>query len=268
MQRRLARFFSRLRTARSRGKTGLGEMSLLEHLEELRRRLIWCLVAVGVATIVGFVFSDYLMRWLLLLVTEIPGVTIQAIEIPEKFATSLRLSLIAGIALAMPVIVYQVWGFFRPGLLPQERVYLRVGLPMVILFFAGGMTFSYFLALPAALRFLLQFGTADVVTQPQLQPFLTFVATLLLWSGISFELPILLFFLAKVHVVDWRRLSKWRKYAFLIICIVAAVITPTPDPVNMMIIAVPLYLLYEIGILLARLAARPVSRPAEEGIDE
>ena len=87
-------------------------------------------------------------------------------------------------------------------------------------------------------------------------------------SGISFELPILLFFLAKIHVVDWRRLSKWRKYAFLAICIIAAVITPTPDPVNMMIIAIPLYLLYEIGILLARLADRPVARPAEESTDE
>jgi sec-independent protein translocase protein TatC len=229
-------------------------MSLLEHFEELRRRLIVCLVAVGITTVVGFIFSEQLMQWLLRLVAELPGITVQAIEIPEKFATSLRLSLIVGIALAMPVIVYQLWRFFRPGLLPQERIYLRLGLPLIILFFAGGVTFSYFLALPAALGFLLRFGPEQVVTQPQLEPFLSFVATLLLWSGISFEMPILLFFLAKVHVVDWRRLSKWRKYAFLSICIIAAVITPTPDPVNMMIIAAPLYLLYEIGILLARLA--------------
>lgn len=254
MQSRLAHFFTRLRAARSGKARGSDEMSLLEHLEELRRRLIVCLVAVAVTTIAAFVFSEQLMQWLLNLVTDIPGVTVQTIEIPEKFATSLRLSLIAGIALAMPVLVYQIWRFLRPGLLPQERIYLRLGLPLIILFFAGGMTFSYYLALPAALRFLLQFGPDQVVTQPQLAPFLSFVAMLLLWSGISFELPILLFFLAKVHVVDWRRLSRWRKYAFLAICVVAAVITPTPDPVNMMIIAAPLYVLYELGILLARVA--------------
>lgn len=254
MLRRLSRFFSRARAHRKGKSSPQGEMSLLEHLEELRRRLIVCLVAVGVATVVGFVFSEQLMQWLLRLVAEIPGITIQAIEIPEKFATSLRLSLIVGIALAMPVIVYQVWRFLRPGLLPEERIYLRIGLPLIILFFAGGVTFSYFLALPAALSFLLRFGPEQVATQPQLEPFLSFVATLLLWSGISFEMPIFLFFLSKIHVVDWRRLSKWRKYAFLAICIVAAVITPTPDPVNMMVIAAPLYLLYEIGILLARLA--------------
>jgi len=252
--RRLSRFFSRARTARSGKSSPQGEMPLLEHFEELRRRLIICLLAVGIATVVGFIFSEQLMQWLLRLVEETPGITVQAIEISEKFATSLRLSLIVGIALAMPVIVYQVWRFLSPGLLPRERIYLRLGLPLILLFFAGGVTFSYFLALPAALGFLLRFGSEQIVTQPQLEPFLSFVATLLLWSGISFEMPILLFFLAKVHVVDWRRLSKWRKYAFLAICIIAAVITPTPDPVNMMIIAAPLYLLYEIGILLARLA--------------
>jgi sec-independent protein translocase protein TatC len=229
-------------------------MSLLAHLEELRRRLIFCLAAVVVTTIAGFVLSEPLMTVLLRLVQQVPGVTVQAIEVPEKFSTSLRLALIAGIAMAMPVIVYQVWGFLRPGLMANERRYLLIGLPLITVFFAAGVTFSYFVALPAALGFLLRFGSAEVVTQPQLQPFLTFVATLLLWSGISFETPIFLFFLAKIGVVDWRRLSKWRKYAFLIICVVAAVITPTPDPVNMMIVALPLYALYELGILLARFA--------------
>jgi sec-independent protein translocase protein TatC len=229
-------------------------MTLLEHLEELRRRLIWCLVAVALATIGGFIISDRLMNWLLDLVQAVPGVTVQALEVPEKFTTSLRLSLIAGLAIAMPVIVYQLWRFLGPGLLPKERRYLYIGLPLIMLFFAAGVAFSYFVALPAALGFLLRFGTTQVVTQPQLQPFLSFVATLLLWSGISFETPIFLFFLAKVGIVDWRRLSRWRKYAFLVICVIAAIITPTADPVNMMIVALPLYVLYEIGILLARLA--------------
>jgi sec-independent protein translocase protein TatC len=228
-------------------------MTLLEHLEELRKRLIVCLVLLGIAVVAAFLFSDAMMGWLLRLVQD-QGVTVQALEVQEKFVTSMRLALIAGVGLAMPVIVYQVWRFLSPGLLPNERRYILIGLPLVTIFFVGGVLFSYFLALPAALGFLLHFGSAEVQTQPQLEPLLSFVATLLLWSGISFETPIFLFFLSKIGIVDWRRLSRWRKYAFLIICILAAVITPTPDPVNMMIVALPLYALYEVGILLARFA--------------
>lgn len=228
-------------------------MTLLEHLEELRKRLIVCLVVLGVTVVAAFFFSDAMMGWLLRLV-ESQSVTVQALEVQEKFVTSLRLSLIAGVGLSTPVIAYQVWRFLRPGLLANERRYIIIGLPLVTLFFVGGVLFSYFVALPAALGFLLNFGTPEVKTQPQLESLLSFVATLLLWSGISFETPIFLFFLAKIGIVDWRRLSRWRKYAFLVICILAAVITPTPDPVNMMIVALPLYALYEVGILLARLA--------------
>ena len=229
-------------------------MTLLEHLEELRRRLIVCLLAVALGTILGFVLAEPLMGLLIDLIKGVPGVTVQAIEVPEKFATTLRLSLIVGIAVAMPVLVYEIWLFFRPGLEAKERRFVLLGLPLVVFFFCSGVAFSYLVALPAALRFLLGFGSEQVVTQPQLGPYLGFVSTLLLWSGVSFELPIFLFTLAKIGVVDWRRLSRWRKYAFLVICIVAAVITPTPDPVNMMVIALPLYVLYEIGILLTRFA--------------
>jgi sec-independent protein translocase protein TatC len=230
------------------------EAPLLEHLEELRHRLIVCLVAVAIGAVIGFVLGDWLMVWLLRLIEGVQAVNVQAIEVPEKFTTSMRLALTAGIALAMPVIAYQLWQFLRPGLYAHERRFILVGLPLVVLFFVGGVAFAYFLALPAALRFLLGFGTEEVATQPQLSSYLSFVSTLLLWSGISFETPIFLFSLAKVGVVDWRRLGRWRRYAFLIICILAAVITPTPDPVNMMIVAGPLYLLYELGILMARFA--------------
>lgn len=239
--------------ARKRPSKG-GNMTAIEHLEELRRRLIVCLVAVALGTVVGFLLSEPLLGLLIDLIAGVPGVTVQAIEVAEKFATSLRLSLIVGIALAMPVLVYELWLFLSPAFEARERRFVLIGLPLVTLFFVSGVAFSYLVALPAALRFLLGFGSAQVVTQPQLGPYLGFVSTLLLWSGISFELPVFLFFLAKLGVVDWRRLAKWRKYAFLGIAIVAAVITPTGDPVNMMVIAVPLYILYEIGILLARFA--------------
>lgn len=232
-----------------------GEMTLVEHLEELRRRLLVSVVAVFVATVVSLVFSERLMALLLALVKNAkPDVEVQALEIPETFFTSMQISLVAGLILAMPVLVWQLWCFLRPGLLPNERRYILIGLPLVTLFFAGGVAFSYFVALPAALRFLLNFGSDLVQTRPQLGPYLGFVATLLLWSGVGFELPIVLFFLAKIQVVNYKRLSRWRKYALLVICIFAAIITPTPDPVNMLIVATPLYVLYELGVLFARLA--------------
>lgn len=228
-------------------------MTLLEHLEELRRRLIYSLIAVVCGTAAGFVLNDMLMNWLLRLV-EGAGVTVQVIEVPEKFTTSMRLALTAGIALAMPVIVYQIWRFVAPGLLPTERRYILIGLPLVIVFFASGVAFSYLVALPTALNFLLSFGSEEVVTQPRLAPYLSFVSSLLLWSGVSFETPVFLFFLAKIGVVDTERLKQWRKYALLVVFVVGAVITPTPDPLNMSIVALPLYVLYEVGILLSRFA--------------
>ncbi len=229
-------------------------MSFLEHLEELRRRLIVCLVAVGVGTVASFFFSDRLMEWLLRLAQHVPGLAFQALEVPEKFVASMRLALTAGIALAMPVIVYELWRFLSPGLYPNERRYIRIGLPLVTFFFVAGVAFSYFVALPAALRFLLGYGSTQVRVQPQLQPYLSFVSNLLFWTGVCFEMPVFLFFLSKIGIVDWRRLSRWRKYAFLVICVLAAAITPTPDPVNMMLVALPLYALYECGIVLARFA--------------
>jgi sec-independent protein translocase protein TatC len=229
-------------------------MSFLEHLEELRRRLIVCLVAIALGTVVGFLFSERLVEWLLRLAQRVPDLSFQAIEVPEKFVASMRVALTAGVALAMPVIVYHVWQFLRPGLYPKERRYLLVGLPLVTFFFAAGVAFSYFVALPAALRFLLGFGSTSVRTQPQLQPYLSFVSNLLFWSGVCFETPLFLFFLSKIGIVDWRRLSRWRQYAFLLICVLAAAITPTPDPLNMLLVALPLYALYEFGILLARFA--------------
>ncbi len=130
-------------------------MSFLEHLEELRRRLIVCLVAIAGGTAVSFFFSDRLMEWLLRLAQYVPDLAFQALEVPEKFVASMRLALTAGIALAFPVLVYQAWRFLSPGLYQNERRYVRIGLPLVTFFFLAGVAFSYFVALPAALRFLL-----------------------------------------------------------------------------------------------------------------
>jgi len=163
-------------------------------------------------------------------------------------------ALISGVALAMPVLVYQLIGFIAPGLTRREKRYLYLILPGATLSFVAGIAFAYFVMLPTAIPFLKGF-LGDIV-QPNwfVDKYISFITSLLLGVGLSFETPLLIFFLAKLGIVTPEVLSRNRKYAVLVIAVLSAVITPTPDPFNMILVMVPLILLYEIGILLAKLA--------------
>ncbi len=166
----------------------------------------------------------------------------------------MKVALVVGLILAMPVIVYQVIMFVAPGLTRQERRYLFVLLPWIMLSFLVGLAFAYFIFLPPALQFLFSFGSTIAKPQIRVGSYVDFVSSLLFWIGVVFEMPLVIFFLAKIGVVTPQALARWRKPAWVIAFVVAAVITPTFDPVNQTIVAVPVILLYEVGILLARLA--------------
>jgi sec-independent protein translocase protein TatC len=229
------------------------------HLRELRDRLVKALLAIGVGTGLGFwlVSSSTLLgdRLPNLLVKHFvpPGVELQYIGPAEGFVNYMRIALVIGIAIAMPVVIYQLIAFFIPGLLPHEKRILFVALPFVTELFLAGLTFGWFFTLPAALNFLLQFGTSDVVqSRPSFESFISIVATLMLWNGVIFELPAIIYLLARLGVVNTKMLSRTRRYAIVIITIAAAVITPTGDPYNLLLLAIPMYLLYEVGILLSR----------------
>jgi sec-independent protein translocase protein TatC len=228
------------------------------HLRELRDRLVKALVAVGIGTSLGFylVNSETLLGMKLpdFLVAQLaPGTRLQGIGVGEVFVSYMRIALVVGVALSMPVIIYQLMAFFSPGLLPHEKRIVFTALPFVTELFLAGLAFGWFFTVPAALNFLLGYGQSEtVVTQPTVDSFMGTVATLLLWNGVVFQLPAIIFLLARLGVVTAEQLARTRRYAIVVITIIAALITPTGDPYNLLLLAVPMYLLYELGILLAR----------------
>jgi sec-independent protein translocase protein TatC len=293
-----------------------GHLTIIQHLEELRQRLIKAVLALAVATALSVIFVQPLFSLLLrpisglttgsstpvstklfLAETKVLTTTIflppdnplgistaisatillpQGTELPvsylspqetvkpvflrptEMFITYFKLALVMGVGLAMPVIVWQFMLFLRgpsySGLTRKEMRSLYVLVPLAGVFFAVGVAFAYFLLLPFALKYLFGLGGNLARPMPAVGDYFSFVTTLLLWVGLSFETPLIIFFLAKVHVVTTKKLSSWRKYAILAAFVIAAVITPTPDPFNQTLVAVPLIVLYEIGIWMSKLA--------------
>jgi sec-independent protein translocase protein TatC len=229
-------------------------MTILEHLEELRQRLVIMVIALILGTVVSVIIVQWAFEFLLR--PAPPGFVPVYTEVTEMFTTYLKVALFSGVILSMPVIVYQVAGYIAPGLTKRERRYLLALVPGVFFAFLCGVSFGYFVVVPFAVRYLLGADFLTNVAQPMIRisNYIEFIVNLLLAIGLSFQLPIVVFFLSKVGIVNTKRLSSWRKYAILAAAVVAAIITPTPDPGTQMLVAVPLYFLYEVGILLSRVA--------------
>ena len=226
-------------------------MTIMEHLEELRGRVVKIVLALAVTTALCLVFTTQIIEALLLPAGGIKPIFLKP---TEMFLTYMKVGLIAGVGLAMPVIVYQLMRFLAPGLEPKEKKWLLSLVPATAGFFIAGVSFAYFLMLPFALQYLLTFGSNLVEAKWAIGEYISFVTSLLLWVGIAFETPLVIFFLAKLHIVDAKKLTGYRKYAIVGAFLAAAVITPTPDPFNQIMVAVPIILLYELGIILARFA--------------
>jgi sec-independent protein translocase protein TatC len=227
------------------------QMTIIEHLEELRDRLIKSAIALTVTTTLSFAFAKQFLQILIAPMGQTPPVSPSPTTTIVVFA---KVALISGVALAMPVLVYQLISFIAPGLKPQEKRYLYLVLPGATLSFIAGIAFAYFVMLPTAIPFLRGFLSDIIEPNWFIDKYISLITSLLFWVGLSFETPLLIFFLAKLGIVTPEVLSRYRKYAILVIAVIAAVITPTPDPFNMLLVMVPLILLYEIGNLLARLA--------------
>jgi len=228
------------------------ELPIMQHLLELRSRLIKCVIALAVGTGIGTAFAR---QGLEILLQPLPFAP-QTLAPSEAFVVYFRVALIAGVILAMPVLVYQVIAFLLPGMMPNERKYLLSSLPGATISFACGVAFAAFIMLPAAINFMQGFMNDIIEQQWTLDNYVSFVTRSLFWLGMVFEAPLLIYILAKLDLVTAKQLSKGRKWAILLCAIIAAVVTPTPDPVNMMIVMVPLYLLFEVGVILARFARR------------
>jgi sec-independent protein translocase protein TatC len=225
-----------------------------EHLEELRKRLIVCFIAVGVGFVLSYGFKEKLFQILtrpLIRVMQ-TGDKLIFTGLPEAFFTYLKVAFLSGIILAAPVIFYQFWMFVAPGLYDKEK---RLMVPVVVLstvFFVGGAFFGYFIVFPYGFKFFLGFASETIRPLPSMREYLGFASKLLLAFGLVFELPLIITFLARLGMVSVGFLKKNRKYALLLFFVGAAILTP-PDVVTQIMMALPLLLLYEISIIGARI---------------
>lgn len=229
------------------------EMTLAEHLNELRSRLMKTVLGIGIAFVIGL----FLVNPLLGVVRDSANVEkFDVIEATEPITAYFKTALYIALAAALPLIFYQMFAFIAPGLTRKEKRYVYASLPFVVLFFMAGASFAFFLAVPRAFEFLSSFNSDLFDYSPTFGSIAAFYIQVSLGMGIAFELPILMFLMARLNIVSPARMSASRRYALVLTLIAAALITPTPDPFNMAFIAVPIYMLYELGLIFAKIAAR------------
>ncbi|MSQ31328.1 MAG: twin-arginine translocase subunit TatC [Dehalococcoidia bacterium] len=240
-------------------EVGGGQMTLLEHLLELRYRLMWMAVAVVIGMVAFFIpqVGFTVIGWLLIPArTTVPDFRPQFIEPMENIAAFFRVALLGGLTVAMPVVVYHALRFVSPALTRSEKRWI---FPIVLgasLSFVGGVAFGYFFILPFTLSFLLTFGSSVAQADWRIGNYIDFVTRILLVMGLVFETPLLVMGLAKFRVVSARQLLRWWRYAVIAAFAIAAVVTPTIDPVTQTLVGAPIVVLYFVGIGLAWIVRR------------
>jgi len=227
-------------------------MTFLEHLDEMRRRLVWCVLALLLGFALAWVVSDRILGFLLDPIQSAMG-QLTVIRPAEAFMNKMKAALLGGIFVAVPVILYQAWMFIAPGLYPRERRWIIPVISAGSILFAGGAAFSYYIAVPAAATFLAEQG-AGFQSHITVDSAFSFASKLLLGLGLVFEMPLLAFALARFGLVTGRWLWKQLDKAIFVIFVIAAILTPTPDIMTMTIFALPMVLLYLLSILVAWLA--------------
>jgi len=235
------------------------KMPLTEHLEELRSRIIRALIAVAIGFAASYAFAEHLFAFLTRPLLEYTNGAVELIGtgVPEAFFTKLKVAVMAGVFIASPVIFYQAWQFVVPGLYDSEKNFVRPFVAFATLFFLLGAAFCYLVIFPIGFAFFVeQYKTIGVQPSIRISEYLSFTSRLLLAFGVTFELPVITFFLARVGIVTHRMMLHYFRYAVLIIFILAAVLTP-PDAASQILMAGPLILLYAISIGVAYFFAKP-----------
>lgn len=227
------------------------EMPFLDHLEELRWRLLKSVISVFVMMVVCFFFSDYILEVLLYPGKNIdPPVPLQVLKVQTVFIIKLEIALFAGIILSLPVIFYQLWQFLAPGLLKKERKLLPIIVFFSVLCFLIGGAFAYFIIIPYALQFFLSLAPMEIENNIALDFYIGFLLRLIIVFGVVFELPMLSLILSKFGILTPQFMRKYRKYAIVGAFILGAILTP-PDPTTQMFLAIPIILLYELSIFIS-----------------
>jgi sec-independent protein translocase protein TatC len=232
-----------------------GALSLTEHLQELRSRLFWSIISWAAASVVAYSFVPQLMDFAR---DHFLNKNVQLIftHPTEAFIAYLKVAMVAGIFLASPILLYHLIMFVAPGLKPSEKRWVFRLVPVSIILFACGCTFAYFVVLPVTMQFFLSFSTAALNPMFQVGEFLSFITGLMLLCGASFQLPLLLFFASLAGLVSSKQLREGRRYAVFLSALIAAVATPTPDAFTMSVVALPIWILFEISVIVIRISGR------------
>lgn len=239
------------------GYAGGPEMTLIEHLLELRRRAVISAAAVVIAVLVCLIFWQTIFGWLLAPARDqFPEFKLSSFSPTDRIQMVFKIGLYGGFLLASPVVIYEFLAFIVPGLTPQERKAIFPGMVGALFFMLTGMAFAYWVILPASLGFLLNFGGSDINNVIGIKEYMDFVTRVIFWVGLSFELPMIMALLGWLGVVSARQMLRFWRYAVVLCFIVAAIVTPTPDPLTQSLVGGPLLLLYAIGIGLAWFSAR------------
>jgi sec-independent protein translocase protein TatC len=236
------------------------KQSFLSHLEELRERLIKSFIAVGVGCVIGYIFKEELFNILLLPLKDLlpEGERLIFTGLPEMFFTYLKTAFIAGILLASPVVFYQIWMFIAPGLYQHEKRYIIPFIFFSTILFVGGALFGYFIVFPMGFKFFLGYSNEYLQALPSVKKYFSLSYKLLLAFGVVFQLPLLIYFMSKMGLVTVDFLRKRRPFAVLMAFIIGAILTP-PDIISQIMMAIPLIVLYEIGIIVSVIGSRKKS---------
>jgi sec-independent protein translocase protein TatC len=238
------------------------KLPITNHLEELRKRLIRCFIAVMAGFVVSYAFSSQIFDFLAApMIRAMPKGSKFIFTSPtEAFFTYMKVAFFTGLVMSAPVIFYQIWKFIMPGLYENERKFVIPFVLVATFFFFSGAAFGFLVVLPVGFQFFVSFVSPNIQVMPKMDEYLSFVMKFLLGFGCAFELPVIMFFLAKMGIVNAPMLRKNRKYAFLIVAIVAAILTPGPDVFSQCMLGVPLYILYELSIWVTAFVGKKKAR--------
>jgi sec-independent protein translocase protein TatC len=232
------------------------EMTFLDHIEELRWRIIYAIIGVMVFTIVAWIFIDPLVEVVLLKPARDAGASLQNLRPFGQLFLFVQVAIIVGIVASLPNIFYQLWQFIAPALKYRERKYILWIVFFSSFCFLAGIVFAYFVMLPLTMKFAEQFGTAEIANKFAIDEYMSIIISVMLAAGLVFELPMVSFFLSKLGILTPKFMRKYRRHAIVIILVLAAILTPGADPVSQVILAVPLVLLYEISIFISKLSSK------------
>lgn len=229
------------------------EMTFLDHLEELRWRIIYALGGVVVGTIIAWIFIDFFIEYILLTPAKTSGLKLQNLRPFGQLFLYFQVAIILGLIFSFPNVVYQLWKFIAPALKQKEKKYIKWIVLFTTFCFLSGITFAYFVMLPLTLQFAAQFGSPTIENNFSVDEYLSIILSIMLGAGLVFELPMLSFFLSSIGILTPKLMRKYRRHSIVVILVLAAFLTPGTDPVSQLLLAVPLVILYEISIFVSKI---------------